>query len=164
MRSFVFWLVMLSGIIVFGAACSKNDDLPTVQGKIYLVDTRLCRLLPYDTDIIDASAEDMARDALSNLIEGRDDNGNIRRIIPKMKDCLTVRVDNGVAYVDIDSKIKKNILCSRDIEKLFIYQIVNTITSVKGIRFVRFTVDGEIHKDFLGFYDMRDTYKFTYPE
>ena len=65
---------------------------------------------------------------------------------------------------DILSEIKDEITVSRDIEKLFIYQVVNTLTSIKGIRFVKFTIDGEIHKNFLGFYDMRDVYSYTYPE
>lgn len=164
MRKLVFLFILVSGISMLGVACSKNDDVPTVPTKLYFVDSRLVRLLPYDTQIIDAGTEDMAKSAIEQLVLGRDDNDNIRRVIPNIKNCLSVRVQDNIAYVDINSAVKDKVNYNRDIEKLFIYQIVNTLTSIKGIRFVKFTIDGVIHKDFIGFYDMRDTYKFTYPE
>ena len=64
----------------------------------------------------------------------------------------------------LSSNITETLPYSRDIEKLFIYQIVDTLTGIKGIRFVKFTVDGVVKKDFMGYYDMRETYKFVYPE
>lgn len=164
MRRFVFLFIMVSGIAGFVLACSKQAEIPKRAAEIYYVDARLNRLLPYDDEIIDADTEDMAKYALKILIEGRDDNDNIVRIIPKIKDGLNVSVKNNVAYVDINPKIKSEMSYGRDTEYLFIYQIVNTLTSIKGIRFVKFTVDGSVHKDFLGFYDMRDTYKYLYPE
>lgn len=164
MRKLVFFMIILAGATLFVVSCSRSEDVPRANAEIYFVDARLNRLLPYTDSIIDAEPEDMARDALNKLIAGRDSSDNIRRIIPNIKDSVTVRVKDNVAYVDITSDIKKEMHYSRDIEKLFVYQIVNTLTSIKGIRFVRFTVDGAIHKEFLGFYDMRDVYKFTYPE
>ena len=122
------------------------------------------RLLPYECEIIDATAQDMANAVIEKIIEGRDDDYDIRRVIPKMDKILTVFVRDTVAYVNISSRIKEEMKHREEDEKLFIYQIVNSLTSLKGIRFVRFTLDGAIHKDFLGFYDMRDTFKFSYPE
>lgn len=164
MRKFLFFSIILTAIVLFVVSCTQNDDVPRVGTEIYFVDARLNRLLPYTDDVIDGDCEDMARDALKKLISGRDSNDNIRRIIPDVKNCLGVRVKENVAYVDIASSIKREMHYNRDIEKLFVYQIVNTLTSIKGIRFVRFTIDGDIHKEFLGFYDMRDIYKYTYPE
>ncbi len=164
MRRLVFLFIIICGITSFAVACRTSGDVPKTQTQVYFVDARLMRLLPYTAEIIDADTEHMAKAALEVLINGRDDNNNIRRLIPADKDCLSVSVKDNIAYVDIDSKIKKTLNFNRDIEKLFVYQIVNTLTSVKGIRFVKFTVDGAVHKDFLGFYDMREAYKFTYPE
>lgn len=164
MRNFIFFTIIITGITLFGVACARSGDVPKTETEIYYVDARMNRLLPYTDTVIDADAEDMAQNALDKLIAGRDDNENIRRIIPNIKGCLAVRVKDNVAYVDISSEMKSEMHYSRDIEKLMIYQIVNTLTSIKGVRFVRFTIDGSIHKDFLGFYDMRDIYKFTYPE
>ncbi len=164
MRKALFFMILITGTVFFVVACKRSDDVPKTEAQIYYVDARLARLLPYTDEIIDASPEDMARAALDKLIQGRDNNENIRRIIPNIPDSLNVTLKDNIAYVDISSEIKEEIRYNRDIEHLFIYQIVNTLTSLKGIRFVRFTIDGELHKDFLGFYDMRDVYKFTYPE
>lgn len=164
MRKLMFYMIIVCGIAIFAVACGRKEDVPRVSTEVYFVDARLNRLLPYTDNVIDGNTQDMAQDALNILIKGRDDNDNIRRIIPNIKNSLTVSVNDNVAYVDISSSVKSEIHYNRDIEKLFIYQIVNTLTSIKGVRFVRFTIDGDIHKDFLGFYDMRDIYKFSYPE
>lgn len=164
MRKLVFFIIIFAGAALFAVACSRSEDVPMADTELYFVDARLNRLLPYTESIIDAEPEDMAQDALNKLVTGRDGSDSVRRIIPDIEDSLSVRVKDNVAYVDISSDIKKEMHYSRDIERLFVYQIVNTLTSIKGIRFVRFTIDGAIHKDFLGFYDMRDVYKFTYPE
>ena len=164
MRKFVFFMIIVTGAVLFAVACANRDNVPTVETDLYFVDARLNRLLPYTDTIIDAQPQDMAQDALNKLIAGRDDSESVRRIIPDLEESLTVRIKDNVAYVDISSDIKKEMYYSRDIERLFIYQIVNSLTSIKSIRFVKFTIDGAIHKDFLGFYDMREVYKFTYPE
>ena len=164
MRRFVFFMIIITGVVAFIVACNGKDNLPTTTTEIYFVDERLNRLLPYECQVIDATPEDMARAVIDKLIEGRDSDYGVRRVIPAMDKCLSVTLKDTVAYVDINSKIKEEMKHREEDEKLFIYQIVNSLTSLKGIRFVRFTVDGAIHKDFLGFYDMRDTFKFKYPE
>lgn len=164
MRRFVFFLIMVFGIAGFAVACNNSQNVPTAMTDIYFADWRLNRLLPYECEIIDARSEDMARAVVKTIINGRDDDDRIKRVVPKIDDCVTVRLEDTVAYVDISSEIKDEMKHNRDDEKLFIYQLVNSLTSLKGVRFVKFTMDGAIHKDFLGFYDMRDTYKFTYPE
>lgn len=164
MRRFVFFLIIIAGVASFAVACNTSDNVPKTTTEIYFVDLRLNRLLPYECEIIDAKIPDMASAVISAIIAGRDNDWGIRRVVPNMDDALRVEVKDTVAYVDINSNIKGEMIHNRDEEKLFIYQIVNSLTSLKGIRFVKFTVDGAIHKNFLGFYDMRDTFKFTYPE
>lgn len=164
MRRAVFLLIIIAGAAAFIAACSRSDEIITVPATIYYVDAELNRLLPYEDELPDADTEHRARAAIEKLIEGRDGNDKIRRLIPKDKDCVTVRTEGNTAYVDLASYIADELPASRDIEKLVIYQITDTLTGLKGIRFVKFTVDGEIRKDFMGYYDMRETYKFVYPE
>lgn len=164
MRRFIFFMIILSGIICFVIACSRSDEVPTVNTDIYFVDAELTRLLPYNDEIIDADVQHMAEDAISKLIEGRDENDKIRRLLPNNKKCITVRVEGNIAYTDILSSSVEALPKSRDIEKLVIYQIVNTLTSIRGIRFVKFTVDGDVRENLMGFYDMRETYKYVYPE
>ena len=160
----VFLLIIIAGAVSFAVACARSDEVITTPVTIYYVDAEINRLLPYDDEIPDADTEHMAAAAVEKLIKGRDDNDKIRRLIPKDKDCISTRTDGNTVYVDLSSKITEDLPFSRDIEKLLIYQIVDTLTSLKGVRFVRFTVDGEVRKDFMGYYDMRETYKFVYPE
>lgn len=164
MRRLVFLFIILSGGVFFAISCAGRDDVPVSPARIYYVDSGINMLLPYETELVEASAQYRAQSLIDKLIEGQDDNDKIRRIIPKEKGCITCRVDGMTAYVDVKSSIRKKLTDSRDIERLFIYQITDTLTSVKGIRYVRFTVDGEVHKNFMGYYDMRETYTFSYPE
>lgn len=164
MKRLVFCFIIISAVISFAVACSRSDGGPKTEAKIFYVDAEITRLLPYDTEISDTDIQHQAEAVIAELIAGRDDNDKIRRLIPNRKDCVTVRTDGNIAYVDLDSAIAEGLPKSRDIEKLVIYQIVNSLTDIRGIRFVRFTVDGEIRKDFMGYYDMRETYKYVYPE
>lgn len=164
MRKIIFILIMLTGIACFVIACSRSEDVPTVETEIFYVDAELNRLLPYKEAIIDADKEHQVSAVMDRLVEGRDDNDNIRRLIPKNRKLIGVSVTDNIAYIDLKSEIADELPSSRDIEKLLIYQIVNSVTKVKGIRFVRFTIDGEAKKDLMGYYDMRETYKYTYPE
>jgi hypothetical protein len=46
----------------------------------------------------------------------------------------------------------------RELELLTIYSIVNSLTGIEGISTVRFTINHEITKDFMGYVDMRETF------
>ncbi|MDD6763654.1 MAG: GerMN domain-containing protein [Clostridiales bacterium] len=164
MKKIVFALIMITGITCFVIACSRREEVPTVETKVYFVDSEMNRLLPYSENIIDADAEHQVSAVVDKLIAGHDDNDKIRRLLPDKRSCISTSVIDNIAYVDLSSEIARELPCSRDIEKLVIYQIVDSVAGVKGIRFVKFTVDGEVKQDFMGFYDMRNTYKYVYPE
>ncbi|MBR0366207.1 MAG: GerMN domain-containing protein [Clostridia bacterium] len=164
MKKVVFVFIFICFGICIAAACSRSDKLPQTPAKLFFVDAELNRLLPYEDELPSADAEYMARAALLKLAAGRPENDKIRQLVPTDKRSMRVSVKDNIAYVDLSSKIADRIPDSRDVERLFIYQIVDTLTSIKGIRYVRFTIDGEIHKDFLGYYDMRETYKYVFPE
>jgi spore germination protein GerM len=155
---------MIIGAILFVVSCKNKDNVLKTDINVYYADAEINRLLPYEKEIVDADSQCMAQAAIELLAEGWDGNDKIRRLIPEDKGCISVRVNNDTAYVDISSSVKENLPQNRDIERMFLYQITNTLTEIKGIRFVKFTVDGKIRKDFMGFFDMRETYKHKYPE
>ncbi|MGN0183300.1 MAG: GerMN domain-containing protein [Candidatus Ornithomonoglobus sp.] len=164
MKKIIFALIMVTGITCFVIACSRREQVPTVKTEIYFVDSEMNRLLPYSEDIIDADTEHQVSAVVDKLIAGHDDNTKIRRLLPDKRSYISTKVNDNIVYVDLSSEIADELPCSRDIEKLVIYQIVDSLTRVKGIRFVKFTIDGEVKQDFMGFYDMRNTYKYIYPE
>lgn len=164
MKKFIFALIAAAGAACCAAACARRDEVPLTQTRVYYADATMMRLLPYTEEIIDADTEHMAQAVADKLIECRNGSDNVRRLLPNKKECLSVSVKADVAYVDISSEAADELPKSRDTEKLVIYQIVNSLTELKGVRFVKFTVDGKENRSFMGFYDMRETYKYTYPE
>lgn len=162
MRRLIFAFIMLCGVGAFVLACSDHADRPMTGVKLYFADSELSRLLPYDDEIPSGDTAAMAQAAADKLTGGRDDNTKIRRLLPKNR--IAVYVKNDTAYVDMDPKLPEQLPQSRDIERLVIYQIVDTLTGIKGISYVKFTVGGTVRKDFMGYFDMRETYKYKYPE
>lgn len=64
--------------------------------------------------------------------------------------------------MDIRTKYFKPMPQSRELEKLLVYQLVNSLTSIEGIEYVQFTVDGDTKKGFAGFVDMREIFVADY--
>lgn len=164
MKRFAFLVFFLVGAALFVIGCTHENNASLITTELYFVDAELNRLIPYTVEITDGSSEDMAQEALGLLVMGRDGNDKIRRILPNDEKCVSVRVEDDIAYINLKSDADRLVPDSRDFEKLFIYQLINTMTEIRGIRFVRFTIDGSYQKDFLGYFDMRETYKFQYPE
>jgi spore germination protein GerM len=140
---------------VVWAATDKPDY---ARVKIYVVDEELMGLIPLDTEIIDGTPEFMARQIINRLIKGYDDNKKIRRLIPADRSCLSVSVSGNTANVNIRGKLIGEQLSSKELEKLFVYQIVNSLASVDRISRVNFTVEGKQEKRLAGFVDMRETF------
>ena len=126
---------------------------------LYFVDRQIMKLIPVEHYISSGSPSKCAEQVVHELIEGRDYNDNIRRIIPKNNNVIKVKVNTkGVATVNINTKYLNDIDEGRFLEELFIYQIVNSLSSVNGINRVKFFIDGKIQKDLFGSLDMREAF------
>lgn len=152
----LFFLIIVLGFGVVMAA--KGIKTETIETRIYYVDAEMLRLIPVRTSIPKMSAKRTAQHILDKMIEGYDSNPKIRRIIPKDEDCLKATVRDGIAYVNISGELLENPPEGRDMEMLIIYSIVNSLTDIEGITNVRFTIDGEVRRDFIGYLDMRETF------
>lgn len=155
-RYTVFLLIITAGFVC--AAISRSAKAETVQVNLYFIDAQMMRLIPIKTDIPRASTEKMAQRVISELIAGHDDNPKIRRLIPNQKRCMSVKVKDKIAYVDISPDMVSSHPDGRDLELLTVYSIVNSLTSIDGVVNVRFTIDGKPQKDFKGHIDMRETF------
>ena len=129
--------------------------------QIFFVDRKLHRLISLDF-AESGNPEALCRKMIAELIDGRDNNPEILRIIPKEKHIISVKVKNQSAIVDLSSRLKQKIAKNPENERLVIYQIVNSLTSVSGISQVQFTIDRKVEKDFLGFLDMREIFTPNY--
>lgn len=156
LRYTAFLLIIAVG---FGfAALTRGTSVETEEVKLYFVDAQMLRLVPVKVSIPKMPPQKQAKRVLDELIEGRDDNPKIRRLIPKDKGCMSVKVKNRIAYVDINDEMLEAVPDGRDLEELTVYSIVNTLTGLDGIVNVRFTINGEAQREFKGYIDMRETF------
>ncbi len=155
-RNITFVLILAVGFGII--AVSGNTHAPVEEMKLYFVDAQMMRLMPVKITITKSSPQRMAQKVIDELIEGRDENPKIRRIIPKEKHGMSVKVKDGIAYVNIKKSIVDKHPDGRDLEMLTVYSIVNSLTGIDGIVNVRFTIEGKIQKKFKGYIDMRETF------
>lgn len=153
---FIFFMIL--ALTVVSVAHARGVHLEKTDAKLYMVDAEMLRLIPVKIKIPVGDTQRMAQRLLDELVEGRDENPKIRRLLPKIPGCLTARMEDYNVTVDIKSEVIKKHPEGRDLELLTIYQIVNTLTGLDGVKTVRFTIDGKTQRNFMGYLDMRETY------
>lgn len=158
-RIILFTILLMTA--VFGIVRAQTDKPELTDTEIYVVDSELMRLIPITEQLIKGDTEFMAQQAVRRLIRGYDGNRKIRRLIPEISGCMSLRLDGETACINIKTKYIKEKLTNRDLEKLFVYQLVNTVSSIPGIDVVKFTLDGCRAKELSGFLDMREVF---YPD
>lgn len=156
MKRTIFILIIIAAFGI--TALSFGTSIPRTEVRLYFTDAQILKLLPVRVQIPELSPEEQAKTVIKALIEGDDDNLKIRRTIPHIRGCMSVKVKGEIAYVDIKKSMVENHSEGRDIELLTVYSIVNSLTSIKGITNVRFTVNDHLSKDFMGYLDMRETF------
>lgn len=156
LKKMLFVIILIIG---FGTVALSSGGQPeTMEIKLYFVDAGMMRLIPISTSIRKTDTEHEAKAVINALIAGRDSNPKIRRLIPDIKNCMSVRVNGSTAYVNITQKMIDAHPEGRDLEILTVYQIVNSLTSIDGITNVRFKINSQTQKNFMGYLDMRETF------
>ena len=158
MRKYIGILVLFILIMLAAVGFGREREYDSV--RIYFADAQIMKLIGVWTQVEKGDTETVANEVIETIIEGHDENEKIRRVVPKVKNGMSVKVNDGVAYVDIKGEMQQKQEKSRDIEALAIYSIVNSLTGIDGIEAVNFTIDGMQKKDYAGFFDMRRI--FTY--
>lgn len=154
---YAVFAVILS--LALGASVyARGARVNTIETRLYFVDAEMLRLVPVTMSIPEGKTQRMAQRVCDEIVKGRDENPKIRRIIPNVKRGLSVKVKNGCAYVNISRQLAENHPDGRDLEILSVYQIVNSLAEIDGVVTVRFTVDGEVTRNFMGYLDMRETF------
>ena len=153
-----FTYFLIFALTIAAVAQGRGAHVPVTETRLYFVDAEMLRLVPVKTSIPEGTTERMAQRVLDELVEGRDKNYKIRRIIPKIKGGLKASVDGSTVCVDISRAVADKHPEGRDLEVLTIYQIVNSLTELDGVKTVRFTIDGVTQRDFMGYIDMRETF------
>ena len=147
-----FLVVVLCGSIL------TNRDIKNINAQIYYIDHSMLRLIPVDINLGKVSKERAAKLMVEKLIEGKDENSKILRVIPDEKDCISVSIDKRTAVVNFNKSFIKNKPANKTHGILMIYSIVNSLTSIDGIDTVKFYVDKKQQKDFISGIDMREVF------
>ena len=159
MRKYLVILVLF--ILVMLAAVSFGREKEYESVRIYFADAQIMKLIGVETQVEKGDAESVANEVVSVIIEGHDDNKKIRRVLPKVKNGISVKVNDGIAYVDIKEEMVQKQEKSRVVEAMAIYSIVNSLTGIEGIEAVNFSIDGMPRKEYAGFLDMRRTFTYS---
>ena len=158
MKKIVFFVLVL--ICAATIAFAYNGDKRVEAIKIYVIDAEMMHLIPTEITVRETDTQGEAREVIAALIRGFDENPKIRRLIPKIRGCMSVKVEGNTAHVNITKAMVKNHPDGRVLEQLTVYSIVNSLTEIRGIDNVQFTVDGKIRRDFMGYMDMRGAFAF----
>lgn len=158
MRKISFFIMICMFALSFASCGTSSQTMASTKVQVYFVDSDMLRLIPTDVYTTENNPQKAADMVVQELLKGRDDNHKVRRLIPNIKNGMTVRVKGKIAYVDLSPELVQNCPEGRDLECLAVYQIVNSLTSIEEIVNVRFTIGGEVQRDFKGYIDMRETF------
>lgn len=104
------------------------------------------------------STSSLASLIVRELINGPTKESGLEKTIPdgtKLKN--SVSVSSGVATVDLSKEFVSNHPGGKDAATVTIYSIVNSLTELKDVSKVKFTIDGKAQSDF------KDSFKFNSP-
>lgn len=151
MRILRFIPCFLASLVLF---CGCGEQMTV---KVYYADAQLVGLVPVSYDVECRDTEAAARFIADKLVEGMDTNPSVMRLIPKENGCMRVKLDGDKAYVDFSRSSWEALPKDRDRERLMVYQIVNSLSSLEGINKVQFSVEGELKTNPAGHIDLRDS-------
>jgi len=150
-------IVLLLCILLTGCKGENNKEPNTT---VYYIDSELLMLIGVPTYCDGENNQSVAENILLKLREGQDYNRKIKRQIPDIDNGMTVKISDNTAFVNLSPEFVEKHAEGRIPEKLTVYQIVNSLTSIDGIEYVRFTINNKESKCFKGFIDMRGVFSF----
>ena len=133
-------------------------DIKNINAQIYYVDHSMLRLIPINLNLGKTTTKNAANLIVDKLIEGNDKNPKILRVIPSKVKCMSVKLKNKTAIVNLKKDCIKNKPENKIHGLLAVYSIVNSLTSIEGIDTVQFRIDGKEDKGFVSGLDMRETF------
>ena len=143
----------VSSIVIGEEEASRLTDKTPI--RIYFANednTKLKMEVRYiDTADAKKSTSHLASVIVDELIKGPSDETAFKRTIPAEAKLRTpVSINGKVATVDMSKEFKTKHPGGKDAEKMTIYSIVNSLTELKEIEKVKFTIAGKSQKEYMG--------------
>lgn len=92
----------------------------------------------------------LASEILKQLIKGPGEGTGLKATIPGGTKVNSLKIEGKVANVDLSKEFVENHPGGKEAERMTIYSIVNSLTQVKDIEKVQFTIDGAKRDRFKG--------------
>jgi len=157
---FMIALFIVSG--VFFSVHAMQEKVQTTE-TIYTVDNQSFILfadkatIDYEKGNIDDKANHLMEALEASVNFSMQDDG----LFPNVKNGITVHVDKKTAIVNFSKDFVENHCGGTLSEKMTIYSIVNTLTSLPEINKVNFLVNGKKDGELCGHMDLNLTYTFS---
>jgi len=139
----------------FSGQATKKTEV-----TVYFVDRYMHRLVPVVHSIPDASVQKQAEKIIELLYTPT--GSSFTQYINLKKGDIRVKLRGETVTVDLSRNILANIPKDRENQQMFIYQIVNSLCTVQGIEYVRFTVNGKQKENYLAFIDFREYFSSNF--
>ena len=160
MKKLILTFFVLVAVIFSLRFAGKTTE--TTDAKLYLVDRHMLSLIPVQTKIPLSSPEHQAENIIKLLLSPHSRNSSFTGYISEGQGEISVSVRGETATVDFDSDLLGYIPKDRHNQKLFIYQIVNSLCSISDIQYVKFTIDNKNPEDILDFINLRELFSANY--
>lgn len=85
---------------------------------------------------------------VKELIKGPDEGSGLKATIPDGTTLKSVKVKSGVATIDLSKEFVDKHPGGEMAEKLTLYSVVNSLTELKDVETVKFTIDGKTREKF----------------
>jgi spore germination protein GerM len=92
--------------------------------------------------------------AIQELIKGPAEGSDLKPVLPKEAEVKSVRVEDGIAYVDFNKEFPESLNVGSSGEALVISAIVNTLTEFPEIQKVQILIEGEKRESLAGHLDI----------
>ncbi len=88
---------------------------------------------------------------VNELIKGPTATTGFKATVPEGSELRSaIKIKDGVAVVDMSKEFKSAHPGGKDAEKMTIYSIVNSLTELKDVQKVKFTIAGKVQKEYMG--------------
>lgn len=159
MKKLTVIFAVCMAVIFFTKSLGQAPQL--TESKVFFIDKYMHCLIGVTHKIPKASPENQAKSVIEILSRTqKDDSGFITYI--SNPDEIGIKVKGEIAYIDLAGKLAETIPSDRENQKLFVYQITNSLCSLSSIKYVKLTVDGKNYGEIFGFFKDKEIFSADY--
>lgn len=133
-----------------------KQQAETIQMTLFYPDTDALHLFPVTIEL--TKDEKWLEKGLKELAEQPKDK-KLSQALPAKNLIRCIRIENEIAYVDMDEEVLKNTPKGATIEQIIIQSIAHTLVKNTAVKKVLFTINGKDRETLLGHIDIIDPIK-----